>query len=275
MGWGDEVLVTGESYNAHRKDEKQRSVTVLDRRGRPRWSPLWQGCTWIAIGLGRHKRETIKITNGPRCRPYIDYHRMEREFRIVYPGRRFTTKVNDEALPYRFTGHRVRIGRLPFVKARRKPGFEGFTVIEPHYKPRQTNRDWGWHKWQMIVNQFPDRDWVQINPPGARLLQGVRHIPAPTFMDACLQLSHAALFVGPEGGLYHAAVALGRPCVAIFGGFVSPANQGYDLPTVANLYEAMGDKSPCGQRVPCAHCQVALSRITIEMVIDAIERVGN
>ena len=41
MGWGDEIIVTGV---ARRLQEDARSwlrVRVLDRKGRPRWHPLW------------------------------------------------------------------------------------------------------------------------------------------------------------------------------------------------------------------------------------------
>ena len=92
--------------------------------------------------------------------------------------------------------------------------------------------------------------------------------PANTFLKACRRLNGARLYVGPEGGLYHAATALGIPAVAIFGGFVSPANQGYDHQT--NLYEP--DGSPCGMRVKCDHCTRALALITPEAVIGHVRR---
>jgi ADP-heptose:LPS heptosyltransferase len=75
-----------------------------------------------------------------------------------------------------------------------------------------------------------------------------------------------------EGGLYHAAAALGIPAVAIFGGWVSPANQGYDGEDIVNLYEHMNGESPCGQRVPCPHCRAALDRITPQTLIQHIRR---
>ena len=90
----------------------------------------------------------------------------------------------------------------------------------------------------------------------------------PTFQDACTALSGAAAAVLPEGGLHHAAAALGVPAVVIFGGVCSPANTGYG-PHV-NLYEPHG--SPCGQRVACAHCRRALAAIGPETVADHLDR---
>jgi FkbM family methyltransferase len=49
-------------------------------------------------------------------------------------------------------------------------------------------------------------------------------------------LSGASLLISPEGGLHHAAAALGVRAVVIFGGFISPATTGYALHT--NLFTA-------------------------------------
>jgi ADP-heptose:LPS heptosyltransferase len=144
-------------------------------------------------------------------------------------------------------------------------------VIEPHVKEIQHNRKRGWDRWQAVVDALPELDWVQINPAGTALLRGVRSLPAPSFLHACRRISGAAAYVGPEGGLYHAAAVFHVPSVAIFGGYVSPANQGYD--DCINLYEPEG--SPCGQRVPCDHCTEALARITPEQVIHHVAQVMN
>lgn len=235
---------------------------MLDRDGAPRWSPLWEGNPRIA--KPGERGDFLRLVNGPGCRPYLDYARMRADFEVVYPGRPFRMKVRDPRLPYRFTAHRVTRGELQCFE-RLTP--LGYVVIEPHHKPGQPNRDWGWARWQAVVDACP-LDWVQINPRGARVLRGVRHVPADSFIAACRLLSGARAYVGPEGGLYHAAAALGIPAIAVFGGFVSPATQGYDAPEIVNLYVPQG--SPCGQRVACAHCRDALDRITPEMVIEHV-----
>lgn len=187
---------------------------------------------------------------------------MRADFEAVHPGRPFTTKVRDARLPYRFTDARVRRGELYIERA---PA-SGYCIVEPHHKAIQVNRAWPWDRWQAVVDAVRV-DWVQLNPPGERLLSGVRHMPCTDMVRACRVLSGARLYLGPEGGLYHAAAALGVPAVALFGGFVSPANQGYEDPTCRNLYEPMNGESPCGQRVPCAHCAAAMARISVEQVI--------
>ncbi len=238
---------------------------VLDRLGQPRWSPLWEGNPRI-LKPGRIAGDYQTMVNGPRCRPYIDYPRMKAEFERIYPGVKFKGKSIHPDLPWRFSSHKCTAGEF-YCLADSK--HRGHVVIEPHTKARASpNREWGWARWQAVVDALPDLDWVQINPPGASVLEGVRHVPADKFLKACRRLNGAGLYVGPEGGLYHAATALGIPAVAIFGGFVSPANQGYDHQV--NLYEP--DGSPCGMRVKCGHCTRALARITPEAVIEHVTR---
>lgn len=269
MGWGDEILAAGEARAAQEADPKRRRVRILDRNGAPRWHRMWEGNPRIA--RPGEPGDFVEIVNGAWCRPYVDYERMRREFHAIYPDRKFRTKkVRDPRLPWRFTDHRCKRGEIRCI-APRVPG--GYVVVEPHHKPAQVNRDWGWDRWQAVVDAV-EADWLQINPRGARLLRGVRHDPADDFIRACEILSSARLYVGPEGGLYHAAAALGVPAVAIFGGYISPANQGYDGAEYVNFYEPMEGASPCGQRVPCDHCRTAMDRIAPQAVIEAVRRLS-
>ena len=87
---------------------------------------------------------------------------------------------------------------------------------------------------------------------------------AQVLAEACTALSGAAAAVLPEGGLHHAAAALGMPAVVIFGGMTSPANTGYD--GHVNLFDPAGGESPCGQRVACAHCRAAMAAIRPDVV---------
>lgn len=93
---------------------------------------------------------------------------------------------------------------------------------------------------------------------------GVSHIRTATFRQACGALSGAKLYIGPEGGLHHAAAALGIPAVVIFGGFIHPRTTGYDLHT--NLF--VGDE-PCGSTNYCVHCVDAMASISVDEVFSA------
>ena len=287
---GDEVLVTGEARYLQQKHGSERKVLVVDQSGAPRWHVLWEGNPRIfrpkQIGYVRgskggravYKRPddpVIELRNAAGFRPYVDWDRMRREFVALCPSQPFTTKPDKllhllgpegiKNVPWRFTGYPARRGEL-FLKRRER---HGHAIIEPFNKPVSPNRDWGWQRYQAVVDATPSVSWMQINPEGSRLLRKVRHEPAATFAVACEILSGASLYLGPEGGLYHAAAALGIPAVAIFGGYI-PLSQGYD--DMTNFYEDMDGDSPCGQRVPCAHCQKAMELITVERVVEAVER---
>lgn len=269
MGWGDEIMATGEARRLQRGDP--RPVAVRGRDGRQRWHPVWAGNPRMAtpeqVGAGR---DVQWIDNGPGCRPYIDHARMRRDFEFAYPGQPYAPKRLDVALPWRFTGWRATPGELPAVK---RPKHGAYIVVEPNTKASASpNKDWDWQRWQALVlsARWTDAPWVQVGPPGTRVLDGVVHMPTAAFMDACQVLAGARAAVLPDGGLHHAAAALGIPAVVIFGGFTSPANLGYDAHV--NLF-AGGD--PCGMRVRCAHCERAMASIRPEAVARNLEGILN
>ena len=268
MGYGDEIMVTGVARRVQARDP--RPVAVLGYHGRPRWHALWNGNPRIAhpdaVAAGR---DVQALTNGPGCRPYVDYDRMRRDFAAAFPNRPFTTKLRDPRLPWRYTDWRCAPGELPAVHVIEP---RGYIVVEPHVKRGASpNKDWGWGRWQALVSSFrvPAHPWVQLGPPGTRLLDGVGHVPTGSFAEACTALSGAAAAVLPEGGLHHAAAALGMPAVVIFGGMTSPANTGYD--GHVNLFDPAGGESPCGQRVACAHCRAAMAAIRPDLVAHHLE----
>ena len=82
-------------------------------------------------------------------------------------------------------------------------------------------------------------------------------------------LSKADLFIGPHGGMSIAAGALDKKAVVIFGGWSDPKNLGYDFHT--NLF-IENKKSPWGSKYECQHCKKCMNLITIEMVINEINK---
>jgi ADP-heptose:LPS heptosyltransferase len=148
-------------------------------------------------------------------------------------------------------------------------------VIEPTIKSRASpNKQWGADRWAAFVALARRRgvDLVQLGdqPP---TLEGVRWISTPSFRAGAAVLARAIAYVGHEGGLHHAAAAVGVPAVVIFGGFISPACTGYRMHT--NLFTGGTADHPlgCGMRMPCQHCETAMSEITPESVADELGRV--
>ena len=269
MGYGDEIMVAGEARRLWRAGDP-RPVAVLDRHGRPRWHPIWDGNPRIARPEAVARGLAVQtLVNGPGCRPYVDYVAMRNEFAALFPGRPFTTKFCDPRLPWRYTAWRASPGEL-FHVSRREPG--DYVVVEPHLKAGASpNKDWGWDRWQALVSSRRDLDWVQLGAGGVRVLEGVRQLETADFRSACGLLAGARAAVLPEGGLHHAAAALDVPAVVIFGAMTSPANTGYA--SHVNLFEPRGGESPCGQRVACDHCAQAMAAIDPAAVADHLERI--
>ncbi len=148
----------------------------------------------------------------------------------------------------------------------------GFVVIEPNvpwWKSSARNKDWGYSRYQQVVEELQamGRTVVQFVPPdGGQMLGGVKQIRAATFRDAVAVLKNAALYVGAEGGLHHAAAALGVKAVVLFGGFIPPSVTGYD--SHVNL---VGSDTFCGSFTTCVHCRAAMNAIPVEAVTNAVK----
>jgi ADP-heptose:LPS heptosyltransferase len=96
------------------------------------------------------------------------------------------------------------------------------------------------------------------------LLANVRQVATKTFRDAVAILKNAAAYVGAEGGMHHAAAAVGVSGVVIFGGFIPPSVTGYGLHT--NL---AGSDRFCGSFAACEHCRDAMNAISVDRVFEA------
>ena len=138
-----------------------------------------------------------------------------------------------------------------------------FILVEPHTKGTvyADNKQWPFERYQEVVRSVK-ATWVQVGPK--KTLKGVKFIHTPTFRDACAILDRAKLFLGGEGGLHHAAAALGKKAVVIFGGCANPKVTGYD--THINL--SYGE--PCGSLYSCPHCKDAMAHIKVGGVVEAI-----
>ena len=189
----------------------------------------YKGCVWVPDIKGN--------------RPYIDYSHLKPD-KVAY-------KKFD-----------IEPGELFFTKDELRHEQEDFIYIEPNAKNPQ--KDWGFAKWQEVVQALP-YNFIQGK---GQLLDGVEQVRTRSFRDACALLSRARLFVGTDGGLHHAAAALGIPAVVVWGGLVGPDILGYRQHR--NLHS--GTKS-CGSLKPCEHCRQALAAITVEQVVNAINRV--
>ncbi len=250
MGFGDEIMVTGEAKRLQETDS--RAVVILDRHNRPRSHELWRGNPRIVYSY-KYKDEVQFLKNGSYCRPYYDYKDYNKE-RWVYtnwkcsPGEVYLTK-----------------GELKFGEK-----YKDYIIIEPHIKRNASpNKSWGFDRTQQLVKILPQVRWAQLGPGHEALLEGVEIIITRDFRSACSVIRNARAYVGPEGGLHHAAAVFNIPGIVIFGGMTSPNNTGYDCHI--NLVSD-DDMTPCGWRIPCDHCKEAMSKFPPELVSEELRR---
>lgn len=150
-----------------------------------------------------------------------------------------------------------------------------YVVVEPNVKVGASpNKDWGRDRYQEVVRSLPDVRFVQLGAHSdGPWLRGVESLLTPTYRAACGILAAAEGYLGPEGGLHHAAAALRRPAVVIYGSFISPMTTGYPFHwnlTGMDGLEPAGRHAPCGRWAPCASCARALDSIQPEDVAEAV-----
>lgn len=249
MGIGDEVMVTGHVRRMQMTDP--RKVRLVYERPN-HWSEVFNGNPRIAArGEAGDFQLYQPRVNG--LRPYI----------AAKTDRQWTWR--DDAKP--------EVGELYFSHSEKAYAsqYSGDVILEPNCKPKASpNKDWGWERWQKLAHMLIAMGIKprQLGPKGTKTLNGVKLIETPTFRDAAVVLSRSRVAILPEGGLHHAAAAVGCKSVVIFGGYISPQQTGYD--TQVNLFT--GDK-PCGWRLPCKHCAEAMQQITPALVLEKVKEI--
>lgn len=193
--------------------------------------------------------------------PYFKGHRLynHRE------GDRWVWNLDFHAIP-----GEIWLSREEKMFARGALGRRDFIVIEPNvpaFKSVAQNKQWPVHRYADVAAKLMSegRDVVQFDSGkiGFRI-PGVRTVKTPTFRHAAAVLARAALYIGAEGGLHHAAAAFNVPGVVLFGGFIPPSVTGYDSHT--NL---TGGAEACGSLLPCKHCKMAMEAISTSDVLRA------
>ena len=152
-----------------------------------------------------------------------------------------------------------------------------FITVEP-----DTNRDWfgelrAWplERWQALVDRLrvekPDVPVVQIGLGRSGVLSGTVDLTGKTdFRGASRLIREAALFIGTEGGLMHAARAVNAQALILWGGITLPEFIGYpDHQTTICKYV---DCAPCGNAGWCDYGHRCMREITVDEVFDAAVR---
>lgn len=250
MGLGDQLIATGLARGAAARGKR------------------------IAFGDGKtikwdHNSPTI-FRNNPNIAPPGSERSADLEWINYYKGSRIYSRAGDGRWIFNYD-FRVKPGELYFDASEEAPIEEcDLILIEPNVpnKPCGPNKQWPIKKWLDLVDQLNLSGFTVMQFEYGRPNKIARGVHTPTFRQAAALMKHARMAILHEGGLHHAAAAVGCPAVVLFGGFVPPRVLGYDMHI--NL---TGCAEACGRFNSCPHCVEAMDRISVDDVLDACERV--
>jgi len=257
MGYGDEIMGSGLARGAHARGKR-----IAFGDGHKiiwgAWAPeVYQGNPNVAAP-GQERQPNLE---------WIEFYSSRRKYNKLTNDRsKWVWNYDFKAVP----------GEFFFDKLEQKVAASfapGFIVIEPNvewHKKVASNKDWGESKYKELARRLllQGHRLVQFKHRNSRrLIEGADIIDLHKFRYAIAAMSKASLYIGPEGGMHHAAAAVGTKAVVIFGGFIPPQVTGYD--THINL---TGGAEACGHIEPCRHCHQAMANISVDQVKDAAIR---
>ena len=249
MGLGDSLMDAGRARVAQQTDPRKVRVMLGKHL---KWSEVWDNNPRIA---GPKEKGNCQIVYGrdpvTNMRPYH-------------------TGKTPERWSYNLE-FRPEVGELYFTDAEREFGaqYPGRLILEPGIKPGASpNKQWGLERWHRLAKLFNAAGMpvAQIGVIGSPVLEGAEFIHTRNFRLACAVLAGARGAVLPDGGLHHAAAALGVPAVVLMGGFTPVELTGYAMHK--NLGVSLGEA--CGNRQPCLHCAEIMASITPGRVFDEL-----
>ena len=254
MGYGDNLMATGMAKGA-----KALGFRVAFGDGKKiLWDhlsePVFRGNPNVAVP-GEESAKDIHWTPFYRGNRLYNKEGAGRwiwnyEFR-AQPGEMFLSAFEKKAALHAGTGH---------------------IVIEPNvptWKHGGQNKVWPVNRYVALAAKLQREghrviQFVRKNAPPVRPLESVH---MTSFRDACAALANAQLYIGLEGGMHHAAAALGIPAVVLFGGWIPPEVTGYRTHT-----NMTGSANACGSWTKCEHCQDAMDRISVDEVYSAARK---
>lgn len=252
MGIGDQLIATGLARGAAERGKR----IAFGHGGRIMWDQH------SALIFRNNPNIATPGQEGLRNLEWIDYRKGNRFYNSHDVERRRWVWNYD----FRPTPGQVFLDRNEIAWGRQFG--RNFVIIEPNtevHKSSAPNKQWPFDRYDEIARRMirAGRQVVQFNH-GARnrhIIPGARIISTPTFRHALSVMIQSDLFIGCEGGLHHAAAALGRPAVVLFGGFIPPSVTGYEFH--ANL---TGGAEACGRLTACEHCRQAMLAISDDEV---------
>ncbi len=219
--------------------------------------------------LNRHLKNLNLLPNYPGNRPYI---KKANWFKFRWSDKRFY--FTDIHLSKSFIGN-FSWSPSELVENRDLLSrYSRYVLIEPDVKGTTSayNKSWGVEKYIELASKLKD-EGIPVLEIGTssnhKRIPCSEYYVTPTFRSAMQVVSSVKLYVGPEGGLHHAAGSLNKDAVVLFGGYISPVITGYDHHVNLFIPRHEGDLG-CGSLRPCSHCKNVLEHITIPEVLSLV-----
>jgi hypothetical protein len=247
MGWGDALMAAGQAQELYAQDPSLGPILMTEGDSGPRWNPVWQGNPAIWVPIPNAPVPPRQLRTGKGYLPYLrspyslDSGWTFTDWRACEHRGRLYLTIKERA---RGTALALRLGR--------------YVILEPTAARKHPNRRPPVTFWDDVrlhlKAQLGNPPIVQLMHPGATYHHGTIPVVHESFREACGILAGAALLVTTEGGLAHAAAALGVPAVVLWGGMISARALGY--PEHVNVVDP-SPESPCGRLRECLHCRAA------------------
>ena len=279
MGYGDEIMVTGFARLAKQKYPHLQVIIGDKKSGKLYDSVIFKNNPNITkasdLDLSINK---VWIENYFGNRPYVkDVDKERIHWNFNYRPVRGDLYFNDDEMNSAIFSFK-KINEEWNLKFGNK--MKKIIFIEPSRKNKKydldnsrlggLNKDWGYENWQKLINSFQNEIlFIQSVYEGGRSFDGPYEYKSD-FRHACAMMSLCDSFVGFEGGFSHAAAALKKKAVVIFGGWIHPKITGYDFHE--NLYADI-EGSPCGMKKYCEHCNKCRKLIKVETVKEKIQKI--
>jgi hypothetical protein len=150
-----------------------------------------------------------------------------------------------------------------------------FVAFEPDTNPVFFGdlRAWPFENWQAALARLrelrPDLQLLQLGTGSGPAIPGAIDMRGRTsFRQAALILGEAKLFVGTEGGLMHAAQAVGARSLVLWGGLTLPEFIGY--PGSQRTLCKYVACAPCGNNGWCDNGRICMRGISVDEVVVAM-----
>lgn len=277
MGYGDKLMALGDAWVLHQQDPKRRRVAVGNG------TRLCKEHHELAHGMDHFLLDSLETgedfewqINFRSMRPYIDYQAMWKQCRelnrVPVDQSGLVGRLNRYAWKMDYRPHPAPVVLRPDERERamRSLPRAPFVIVEPHIKHKAPpSKQWPISRFVDVAQRLSKQVQVfQISPPFHEPLPGIPMVVTDSFRDAMAVLQKATVYIGPEGGLHHAAAAVNTRAVVVYGGYVPPEITGY--PQLHTNLTGDNDGYACGtKRGMCPHCARALDSITVEHVVNS------